>query len=132
MDTTFDESYAVGPINVDSYAEAVERAIVTGVFATRAQKPPAGTDPRLVPPLTVRAAMMRADFDVEHGWRDAMTKEVRRVERFKAWELFRFRQFHEMRERFPGRDRLGPHVQGGPQRRPSGAGCCQQVPHLHV
>ena len=74
-----------------------------GVFATRAQAPPAGTDPRLVPPLTVRAAMMRADFNIEHGWRDAMTKEVRRVEGFKAWELVRFRQFHEMRERFPVR-----------------------------
>ena len=87
---------------------------MTGVFATRAQAPPVGTDPRLVPPLTVRAAMSRADFDVKHGWRDAMTKEVRRVEVFKAWELVRFRQFHEMRARF------SPHVQGGPQRRPSG------------
>jgi len=117
-DTTvapFDDSFVISPVNigtfVDSaagtYADAVEHVITGGVFATRAQAPPLGTDPRLVPPLTVRAAMLRPDFETPHGWRDAMTKEVRRVERFKAWELVRFRQFREMRERYPGRVSLG-------------------------
>jgi hypothetical protein len=37
-----------------------------------------------------------------------MAKEVRRVEGFKAWHLVRFREFREMRRRFPGRVSLGP------------------------
>ena len=97
----------INPVSVGTYADVVADVILDGVYATRAQAPPPGTDPRLVPPLSVRAAMERADFKVLNGWRDAMTKEVRRVERFKAWELVLFRHYREMSARFPGRVSIG-------------------------
>ncbi len=93
MDTEFDASYVINPVSVGTYADVVADVLMDGVYATRAQAPPLGTDPRLVPPLTVRAAMQRTDFKVQNGWCDAMTKEVRRVERFQAWELVLFRHY---------------------------------------
>ena len=38
-------------------------------------------------PTSVMDARRRPDFDAPHGWGASITKEVRRVEGFKAWEL---------------------------------------------
>ncbi len=67
MDTVFDASYVISPVSVGTYADVVADVVLDGVYATRATAPPPGTDPRLVPPLTVRAAMQRADFKVQAG-----------------------------------------------------------------
>jgi hypothetical protein len=96
--TAFDNSYVIRPVSVASYADGVEAGLMAGVWATRAKPPPPGTDPRLIPPINVRAVRMRPDYEVRHGRRDAMAKEVRRVEGFEAWHLVRIR----------------PHVQGWP------------------
>ena len=107
LDTTFDASYVISPVCVGTYADVVADVVMDGIYATRASAPPIGTDPRLVPPLTARAALQREDFKVQNGWCDAMTKEVRRVERFKAWELVLFRHYRGMLARYPGRVSIG-------------------------
>jgi len=79
----------------------------TVVAATRAKAPPEGTDPRLIPPISVAAARRRADFRAPHGWHAAMSKEVKRVEDFGAWTLVRYREYREMSRLYPGRVSIG-------------------------
>ena len=89
-----------------------------------------GTDPRLVPPVSVAAARRRPDYGAPHGWKAAMTKEVRRVEGFNAWELVRFSEYWKVQRAYPNRVRVD--VQGGPKWGSQGARRDQQIPHIDV
>ena len=60
-----------------------------------------GTDPRLVPPVSVAAARRLPNYGAPHGWKAAMTKEVRRVEGFNAWELVRFSEYWKIQRAYP-------------------------------
>ena len=49
-------------------------------------------------PSSVTAARRLPDFDAPHGWRAAITKEVHRVEGFRAWSLATARQIRADRD----------------------------------
>ena len=66
----------------------------TAIWATRASSTK-GTDPRLVPPISVRAARLRPDYRSPNGWFSAIAKEVHRVEKFGAIRLVRFRAYRD-------------------------------------
>jgi len=66
---------------------------------------PRGVDPRLVPPVNIRAARLRDDYRGEFGWEAAMRKEVNRVCGFKAWRLVSISHMRDAQRRY-GEDRV--------------------------
>jgi hypothetical protein len=79
----------------------------TRIAASRAKPPPPGTDPRLIPPVSVSAARRLPDYAKPHGWKAAMSKEVARVEKFGAWRVVRYQEYRAMSKRYPGRTSIG-------------------------
>jgi len=67
----------------------------------------AASDPHMVPPRSVAAARQLPEYKAAHGWHQAITKEVRRVEGFGAWSLVPMRQYWDELRAFPGRVSIG-------------------------
>ena len=53
------------------------------------------TDTSPLPPTSVREARLRPDYRDINGWHGAIAKEVKRVEKFGAIRLVRFRAFRD-------------------------------------
>ena len=66
---------------------------------------PRGIDPRLIPPVNIRAARLRSDWEGEFGWFAAMRKEVNRVAGFKAWRLVPLAHMRDAQREY-GMDRV--------------------------
>ena len=96
---------------VPAFCGAFDIAPVTVMFG--------GSDVDLVPPKSVSAARRLADYAAPFGWKEAITKEVRRVEGFKAWAIVPMTQYWAELRMHPGRvsigyHRHGPHQENGP------------------
>jgi hypothetical protein len=103
----FDQSFDITPaaVSARTYDDGAPTQTCdhTVIAATRAKPPPPGTDPRLIPPVSVTAARRLPDYAKPHGWKAAMQKEVTRVEGFGAWEIVPFREYRDMSRKYPGR-----------------------------
>ena len=58
-------------------------------------------------PATVREAMNLPDFHAPNGWRDAMQKEIRRIEGFGAWKVVTATELRESLRLYPDRTSIG-------------------------
>ena len=65
------------------------------------------SDHAAVPPRSVAAAKILSDYTAPHGWKQAITKEVRRVEGFGAWQLVPMTQHWDALRAYPGRVSIG-------------------------
>jgi hypothetical protein len=73
------------PVDLPDRVEAPDpEELSFPLYMTLHAAPAEGTP---TPPSSVAAARRLPDFAAPHGWRDAITKEVRRVEGFRAWAL---------------------------------------------
>ena len=91
----FDETFDITPAAVSARTHE-DWAPGVQIAAARNKPPPPGTDPRLIPPVSVTAARKLPDYAKPHGWKASIKKEVTRVEGFGAWELVPHREYRMM------------------------------------
>jgi len=70
------------------------------------------SDYAAVPPRSVAAAELRPDYAAPHGWKQAITKEVRRVEGFGAWQLVPMAHYWDELRTHPKRVSIGSWAKG--------------------
>jgi len=89
--------------SVPKFCAAFDIAPVTVMFGE--------SGPDMVPPRSVSAARRLLDYAAPFGWKHAITKEIRRVEGFKAWTIVPMAQFWAESREFPGRVSIGLSLQ---------------------
>ena len=100
---------------VPAFCGAFDIAPVTVMFGE--------SDLDMAPPKSVAAARRLPDYAAPHGWKQAITKEVRRVEGFKAWSIVPMTQYWAETRLYTGKVSIGWQRTGGR--------CVQQVPGVH-
>ena len=98
------EAAFVGEQAVPAFGEGYDIRPSTVMFGA--------SDHAAVPPRSVAAAKLLPDYAAPHGWQQSITKEVRRVEGFKAWQLVPMTQYWDELRMYPNRVSIGPWVLG--------------------
>jgi hypothetical protein len=84
---------AVDPDGVPLFGTAFDITPDSIIFAALGTTPPLGVDPKIIPPLNIRAAQARPDYAAPFGWKAAMQKEINRAVAFKALRIAPARQY---------------------------------------